>query len=98
MSLAQFLNDRKIETNNVSETIARINSLFNSSISIFEQKIKTLEDKIASLEQMVAIGPHENPLKKIQQNAKAATQNMQSLRSSLMAELKEFLSRRPVVE
>lgn len=98
MSLAQFLYSRKSESNSFNETVERINSLFNSSISLFEQKIKTLEEKIAGLEQMVAVGPHEDPLKKIQQNKKTATQNLQSLRSSLMVELKEFLSRRPVVE
>ncbi len=98
MSLAQFLTSRKSETNSFNETVERINSLFNSSISLFEQKIKTLEEKIAGLEQIVAVAPHENPIKKIQQNKTSASQNMQSLRSSLMAELKEFLSRRPVVE
>ncbi len=98
MSLAQFLTSRKSDTNNFNQTVERINSLFNSSISLFEQKIKALEEKITGLEQMVAVSPHENPIKKIQQNKASATQNAQSLRSSLMAELKEFLSRRPVVE
>jgi len=98
MSLVQFLTSRKLDSNLINQTIERINTIFNSSISLFEQKIKSLEEKIASLEQMIAVPPHEDPLKKIQQNKMTAIQNMQSLRSSLMAELKEFLSRRPVVE
>ncbi len=98
MSLAQFLTSRKSDTISFNETVERINSLFNSSIAMFEQKIKSLEDKIAGLEQMIAVTPHENPVKKIQVNKASAAQNMQSLRSSLMVELKEFLSRRPVVE
>ncbi len=98
MSLAQFLTSRKSDANSFNETVERINTLFNSSVSLFEQKIKALEEKVAGLEQMVAVAPQENPIKKIQVNKVSAVQNMQSLRSSLMAELKEFLSRRPVVE
>ncbi len=98
MSLAQFLTSRKSDSNSFNQTVERINSLFNSSVSLFEQKIKAIEEKIASLEQMVAVAPHENPIKKIQQNKSSTSQNIQSLRSSLMTELKEFLSRRPVVE
>jgi len=98
MSLAQFLNNRKSETNSYNASIERINSLLNSSVAQFQQKMHSLEDKIASLEQMVVVAPHEDPLKKIQQNHQIVTQNMQSLHALLLAELKEILSRRPLVE
>ncbi|OLS13461.1 MAG: hypothetical protein RBG13Loki_2915 [Promethearchaeota archaeon CR_4] len=98
MSLAQFLSNRKSETNNFNASIERINSMFNSSIAQCQQKIQSLEAKVTSLEQIVTVTPGEDPLKKIQQNQKVVKENMESLRAALLAELKELLSRRPLIQ
>jgi hypothetical protein len=98
MSLAQSLQSHKSETKNFKQTVDRINTLYNSSVPLFAEKIKALEEKIASLESIVVVAPHEDPLKKIKQNKKVVAENLSSLRLTLLAELKELLSRRPVVD